>query len=135
MAGIQDPTVLAGVTPCVEWEGYRNSDGYGRCRYKGKVRNAHSAAYEEVNGPVPEGLELDHLCRNRGCVNPDHLEAVTHAENMKRGANTGKRVPYCKHGHEFTNENTYIYPATGKRACRECRRRTSLAAYYRGKND
>lgn len=70
---------------CWEWQMARNSSGYGS--YMVETRTAmlaHRYAYEQMVGPIPEGLEIDHLCRNRGCVRPDHLEPVTHSENMRR---------------------------------------------------
>jgi hypothetical protein len=80
--------------------------------------------WEHLVGPVPDGLELDHLCRNPGCVNPDHLEPVTHKENMLRGFNpsaTNARKTHCHKGHFFDAENTYI-ATTGARRCRTCLR-------------
>jgi len=71
-------------TGCWNWLGYINPDGYGWTKVKGRAMFAHRFHYEEVKGPVPEGLELDHLCRNGACVNPDHLEAVSHTENIRR---------------------------------------------------
>lgn len=71
---------------CWEWTGGRDGNGYGRIRVGGRQQGAHRISYELFVGPVPTGLELDHLCRLRHCVNPGHLEPVTHAENMRRGA-------------------------------------------------
>jgi DNA-binding transcriptional regulator YiaG len=70
------------MTPCWIWTGSLNAKGYGRC-FGGM---AHRRYYEEYIGPVPEGRTIDHLCRVRNCVNPEHLEAVSHAENCRRGA-------------------------------------------------
>lgn len=113
---------------CWLWTGALLRNGYARLRTEmadgGKSRLAHRASYEEFVGPIPEGLTIDHLCRVRHCVNPAHLEAVTHRENIMRGEtraaeNAAKTV--CIHGHEFTFANTYVSP-DGKRACRTCQR-------------
>jgi hypothetical protein len=84
---------------------------------------AHRVSHELFKGPIPDGLYIDHLCRNRGCVNPDHLEAVTQRVNMLRGEAPSAicvRVNRCQRGHEFTPENTYVR-RRGTRIKRDCR--------------
>lgn len=91
--------------------------GYGQFMVAGRRTYAHRWAYEFEVGPIPEGSEVDHLCKTQACVNPAHLEAVTHRENIRRAfAST-----HCKRGHEFNAENT-LYPngAGGVRRCRAC---------------
>lgn len=100
-----------------------NGRGYGQIGCSGTVKMAHRAVYEALVGPIPEGLELDHLCKNRLCVNPDHLEPVTHQENVKRGRAGYHRKPlqtHCKRNHPFDEENTYV-TSSGKRQCRACK--------------
>jgi hypothetical protein len=106
---------------CWLWTGVeRNGKGYGRFFFDGKNRLAHRWSYEHFKGPIPKGLELDHLCRVRGCVNPDHLEAVTHKENVLRG-NVAKSSPTCRQGHLKEGRNLYTVPSTKARRCRTCR--------------
>jgi hypothetical protein len=108
---------------CWEWAASRNQDGYGLFNMEGTSK-AHRASYLLFVGPIPEGLTIDHLCRNRGCVNPEHLEPVTLRENVLRGltlaaANAAKS--HCYRGHPLYGENLRI-DQLGKRVCRECRR-------------
>lgn len=108
--------------PCWEWTASRNHLGYGQFR-AGEMTGAHRWSYTAANGPIPEGLDIDHLCRVRHCVNPAHLEAVTHRENMLRGNTPNARAltqTHCVNGHEYTDANTYIDPTHGRRSCRAC---------------
>ena len=112
---------------CLLWTWGTDREGYGQVHVPGdnnKLQYTHRVAYEWVNGPVPYGLEVDHLCRVHACYNPHHLEAVTHSVNISRGAHSivNASKTHCPHGHEYTAENTYINPK-GHRACRECRRK------------
>jgi hypothetical protein len=114
---------------CWTWNGNRQSQGYGV--YGKRVKYAHRLSYERHKGSIPEGLHIDHLCRNRLCVNPDHLEAVTQRINTLRGMSPGAislRTGRCKRDHEWTPENTYLRPDTGARQCRECIRLRRAAA-------
>lgn len=110
------------------------NSGYLRFTHRRKTRYAHQAAYEFAKGPVPAGLVIDHVCRNRACVNPAHLEAVTHAVNAQRGLMGGMRKA-CPHGHAFTESNT-LYRINFKdtktymsRRCRECHRAREAERY------
>lgn len=115
---------------CWLWRGTTNPRGYGMFRpYVGQARKAHRYAYELLVGPVPDGTELDHLCRNPRCVNPAHLEPVTHRENMLRGENPAARAAratHCRHGHAYDEANTQVTP-TGERRCRACNRARAAA--------
>lgn len=131
---------------CWAWDGYVAPNGYGAVTSveRGGPQLMHRVAYEIAKGPIPKGLQIDHLCRVRCCINPDHLEAVTASTNLIRGIGPviwSKRMvalnkrrlasAYCKHGHELTAENTVL--DNGARRCRICKNRTSLLGYYRRK--
>lgn len=108
------------VAGCWEWTGHIDSNGYG----KASRGWAHRLSYEAFVAPIPEGLEIDHLCRNRRCVNPEHLETVSRAENLRRSPLVGKNShpqPQCKRGHSRDPENLYYRP-NGSRECRLCAR-------------
>jgi len=117
---------------CWVWIGAKYPNGYGafagRTGPRGTNRNvlAHRWAYERYVAPIRKGATVDHLCRNRACVNPEHLEVVSRGENSRRGggveAAAAKRraLTHCVHGHEFTPENTYVTPE-GRRACKTCK--------------
>lgn len=107
---------------CWIWPGHLNNQGYGIIvGDDGKERRTHRVAYEVLVGPIPEGLELDHLCRVRACLRPDHLEPVTHTENVRRGL-AAQQWTECKQGHPLVGENVYTQPSNGKRRCKECQR-------------
>lgn len=108
---------------CWTWTACVDRGGYGLFRFKGKSRKAHRVSFELHHGhPVPEGLELDHLCRVRSCVNPNHLDPVTHAENVTRGRGGWNMAvkTHCPQGHPYEGENLWN---KGKcRVCRTCHR-------------
>ena len=116
------------VTPCGcwEWNGHIDEDGYGKCGRRAGETLAHRAFYVILVGPVPDGYELDHDCRNRRCVNPAHLGAVTGLVNRQRAivgpTHRNAVKAQCKRGHDFTAENTVTENWKGKRRrrCRTC---------------
>lgn len=105
---------------CWNWTAYLNRGGYGNFGYHRVMQLAHRVAYEWAVGPIPEGLHVDHTCRNRACVNPDHLEAVTQDENNRRAAAIKRSRTHCSEGHEYTPENTRM--VRGARKCVTCTR-------------
>ena len=118
-------------TGCWLWQGTLDTGEYGLFFAEKIYFGAHRWSYEWFIGPIPDGLTIDHLCRVHRCVNPDHLEPVTHRENCLRGiapAAQNAHKTHCKYGHEFTPKNTRPRPEGG-RTCRECHRIKSAQRY------
>lgn len=116
--------IVRSPTGCWTWTGHTNGRGYGRIGVDGREQYVHRVAYELFVGPIPEGLEIDHLCKNTRCVNPAHLEPVTHDENVRRSEwfiVTNAAKTECVNGHPYREETTYLSPQ-GHRACLVCRR-------------
>lgn len=108
---------------CWVWTRKIDRHGYGHVSVRGVDSLAHRAAYAELVGPIPEGLTIDHLCKQTKCVNPRHLEPVTVRENILRGNGIGVRnatKTHCSAGHPYDDRNTYLWH--GSRYCRACRR-------------
>lgn len=107
---------------CWVWSGHRSPKGYGMTKVGRRSQGAHRRAWELVNGPIPDGLTVDHACRNTGCCNPRHLRLMTRSENSKGNGNAHKT--HCPQGHEYTLENTITRPTKHgvNRVCKECRR-------------
>ena len=104
---------------CLIWQGAKTTNGYG---YVGPnqmgTRTVHVLMWMHTHGERPPGTEFDHLCRNRDCINPEHLEAVSHAENVRRGTARCAKLTECKRGHPFVEGSYYFYD--GKRRCKVC---------------
>lgn len=114
---------------CWEWQGATTPNGYGKHlkRPGAKHEMTHRIMWEHHNDQiVPEGMQLDHICRNRKCCNPEHLEPVTPSENTKRQDHFNRNRTHCPKGHEYTEENTRISP-NGKRVCRACDRQRKIS--------
>lgn len=113
------------VTGCWLWTDALNTNGYGVVwdPAKQKQSKAHRVAYEELVGAIPDELPIDHLCRNRACINPEHLQPVTLGENVRRGVSPPAqraRQTHCKNGHELSGYNLRVDPKTGYRQCSIC---------------
>lgn len=111
-------------TGCHLWIGYVRPNGYGEVTgAKGQSRYAHRVAYEAFIGPIPAGMDIDHKCRVLSCINTDHLEAVTHRENVLRGVAPSAQhalATHCPRGHAYSGQNLYVWK--GARQCRICKR-------------
>lgn len=119
-------------TGCWEWLAARTRAGYGVFTVDGACVRVHRYAYELYNGPVPDGMVVDHLCRNRACVNPAHLEAVRNVTNVLRGTGPSAQnvmKTHCPKGHPYDDENTCY--SNGRRHCRTCKRERAYAKRHR----
>lgn len=105
---------------CWEWQGGVTTAGYGLVQFYRHKWYVHRLAYCLLVGPIPDNLTIDHLCRNRICVNPAHLDLVTRQENTRRELAL-RATDACPQGHPYTPENTYVNPTTGGKHCRTCR--------------
>lgn len=103
---------------CWEWTGAKQGTGYGVIWDHGKQRYAHCLSHELFIGPIPKGHAVDHMCRNVGCVRPDHLQTLTHHENAGQ---FHRSKTHCINGHPYSGDNLYVKPS-GERCCRTCRR-------------
>lgn len=113
-------TIVDPVTACWRWTGSLNNRGYSQISVDGRVRSGHRVMYELLASPIPAGLQLDHLCRVRECINPAHLESVTGTENQHR-AGHGLEL-FCKYGHPLFGDNLYVKPrGSGRKPVRTCR--------------
>ena len=121
---------------CWQWAGTFDAYGYGyisvKIDGKWRMRKAHRLMYEFLVGPIPDGLTLDHLCRNRGCIRPAHLEPVTRGENVLRGVGpsaTAATVMHCPQGHPYDETNTRLRktPSGVGRVCRKCTSERTIA--------
>lgn len=116
------------MTTCIESKKGITTNGYSRIRINNKNIQAHRWAWELVNGQIPEGFVIDHICRNRKCVLPEHLRMITQQENIMAGLHNIDNRSHCNQGHPFVKENIMIRKS-GKRECAECNRIRARANY------
>lgn len=122
---LQDKIMPEPMSGCWIWIGAKAGRNYGVVQYNGKMKYAHNVVREILIGKMPEGMEPDHLCRLPCCVNPHHIEPVTHKENLRRSSaiesmrKWAKSITHCPRGHVYDSDNTFVHK--NKRSCRKCR--------------
>lgn len=124
------------ISQCWEWTASLDKKGYGQFELNGRNRRAHEVAYELLRGIIPDGLEPDHVCKNTRCINPDHLEPVTHRENVLRGTSPmaiNARKTHCGRGHELSGRNLGVRDG-GNRYCKRCSA-DNLRKWYRNNRE
>lgn len=119
-------------TDCIIPDKPIQKNGYTYTEYKGKTRGTHRIEWIKANGEIPDGLVVDHLCRNRACINLEHLRLVTQRENIMAGSHSIDNRSHCNQGHPFIKENIMVRK-NGWRECAECNRVRSKAVYARKK--
>lgn len=122
------------VEGCWLWCASTSRGGYAQFNDGATMTRAHRWIYEQTVAPIPTGMDLDHLCRVRDCVNPDHLEPVTRSENLRRGYAARPAKTHCANGHEFDASNTF-QRSDGARGCRTCRNHASRASKAKARAD
>lgn len=121
------------LTECWIWIALKDEDGYGRFSINGKGVKPHRFSYELTYGTIKDNLQIDHLCRRRDCVRPEHLEQVTCLINVRRGTSYNRTKTHCPKGHEYTIENTII-SKRNQRSCKICVYQKNKELYHANKN-